>query len=349
MDIAMRLLRMLGGVAIFLYGMKLMSRGIQQSAGAGVRNLFKKLSRNRVMDYGVGIAASSIAHSSATSIVTIGLVDAGLVGVRQGAGIILGAKIGTTLTAFLFALSGASGGAFSVSALFAALAFAGVAISFSTDKESLNKIALFLMGFGMLFIGLEVMEFAIGGGDSALSMAFTRLFQRDALHNPMLLMLLSAVFTGLVLQSSTAATGVFLVFLATGVVQSLDQAFFLIMGANIGTCSDGLLASIGANHRAKRVALFHLLTSAIGACAFALVLILFRAPVLGLFQRLFGDNPLWSFATYNLAYNTAYTLLLPLRDPLLRFASRFVRPSHPKYSQIIQCPQHHDKQAQQGR
>jgi len=337
MEIAMSLLLMLGGVAIFMYGMKLMSQGIEQSAGTSVRKLFQTISRNRVMDYGVGIGATAIVQSSsASSIMTVGLANAGIVTVKQAAGIVLGAKVGTTLTAFIFALSGISKGAFSISAIFAVVAFVGVIITFASEKDSLNKIALFFIGFGMLFIGLEVMEFAIGGKDSTLSIEFTKIFQYEAMHNPFLLMLLSIVFTGLILQSSTAATGVFLVFLSTGVIQSLDQAFFLVMGANIGTVSDGLLASIGTNYKGKRTAVFHALTSTMGASAFALILMLFRAPILGLFDRLFGGNLLWSLATYNLAYNTIYTLvLLPLRDPLLKFVSRIVKDKQQKLEQVF--------------
>ena len=336
MEIAMSLLLMLGGVAIFMFGMKQMSQGIEQSAGAGVRKLFQKISKNRLMDYGVGIGATVIVQSSsASSIMTVGLANAGIVTVKQGAGIILGAKVGTTLTAFIFALSGISKGAFSISAVFAAMAFVGVIITFTTSKDSLNKLALFLIGFGMLFVGLEVMEFAIGGTDSVLSTELTKLFQYEIMQNPILLMLLSIVFTGFILQSSTAATGVFLAFLATGVIQSLDQAFFLIMGANIGTCTDGLMASLGSNARGKRVAVFHLLSSTAGAGTFAVILMLFRAQVIGLFESLFPENPQWSLATYNLIYNTIYTLvMLALLDPLVNFVSKLIKDKQPKNGKV---------------
>lgn len=163
----MDLLTMLGGVAVFMYGMKLMSSGLEQSTGPGIRNLFKRLDRNRVVNYGIGIGSTAIVQSSsATSIMTVGLAHAGIVTVKQGAGFILGAKLGTTLTAYLFALSGFSNGGFSISSIFVSLAFVGVLITFTTDNEPLNRIAPLLIGFGMLFIGLEVMEMAIGGADS---------------------------------------------------------------------------------------------------------------------------------------------------------------------------------------
>ncbi len=137
---------------------------------------------------------------------TVGLAHANIVTVKQGSGFILDAKVGTTLTAFIFALSGISKGGFSISSVFAAVAFVGVIIVFSTNNETLNKIAPFLIGFGMLFIGMEVMETAIGGPDSTLSIQLSKVFKYEIMQNPILLVILGILFTGII-QSSTAATG----------------------------------------------------------------------------------------------------------------------------------------------
>jgi len=336
MAITMSLLVMLGGVAIFMYGMKLMSQGIEQSAGSGVRSLFKKIDKSRGLNYGVGIGATVLLQSSSTaSIMTVGLASAGVVTVKQGAGMVLGAKVGTTLTAFIFALSGVSSGSFSISAIFAALAFVGVIIMYVTNNDSLNKIALLLLGFGMLFVGLEVMESAIGGKDSILSVELSKLFQYGIMQNPILLVLLGMAFT-FVIQSSTAATGVFLTLLATGVIQSLDQSFFLIMGANIGTCSDGVMASIGTNANGKRIAFFHVLTSTMGAVTFTGILMLLRTPITNLFEAIFPENPQFSLATFNLAYNTIYTLvLLFLLDPLVNFTEKVIKDKKQKNEKVF--------------
>lgn len=317
MEILMDVLLMLGGVAVFMYGMKLMSSGLEQSAGSKIRNLFKKLDRNRVVNYGIGIGSTAVVQSSsATSIMTVGLAHADIVTVKQGAGYILGAKVGTTLTAFLFALSGIGSGGLSISAVFGSLAFIGVLIIFTTSNETLNRIAPFLIGFGMLFIGLEVMEFAIGGADSTLSMQLSQVFKYEVMHSPLLLVLLGILFTAII-QSSSAATGVFIAFLATGVIQDIDQSFFLLMGANIGTCSDGIMASLTTNAKGKRIALFHVITSTIGAVAFTIILMLFREPIVGFFESLFPGRPQFSLASYNLVYNSIYTLiLLFFLDPL---------------------------------
>jgi len=326
MDILMNLLLMLGGVAVFMFGMKQMSSGLEQSAGSGIRSLFKKMDKNRVVNYGIGIGATALVQSSsATSIMTVGLAHAKIVTIKQGAGFILGAKVGTTLTAFIFALSGISQGGFSISSVFAAVAFIGVLIVFTTNSEFLNKIAPFLIGFGMLFIGLEVMEFAIGGPDSTLSIQLSKVFKYEIMQNPILLMVLGILFTA-VIQSSTAATGVFIAFLATGVIHNIDQSFFLVMGANIGTCSDGIMASLTTNADGKRIALFHLITSVIGAIAFTVILIVFRTPITSMFESLFPGKPQFSLATFNLIYNTLYTLvLLVFINPLVNLSTNLVK------------------------
>ena len=335
MELFMSLLIMLGGVAVFMYGMKQMSLSMEHGAGAGIHKLLKKISKNRVADYGIGIGATAIVQSSsATSILTVGLANAGIVDLKNGAGMILGAKVGTTLTAFMFALSGINKGSFSMTAIFAALAFVGVIILYTSSNDRLNNFALFITGFGMLFAGLELMETAIGGPNSILSMELQKLFQYKIMFNPICLVLLGAVFTGII-QSSTAATGLFLIFLTTGVIGSVDQSFFLIMGANIGTCTDGLMASIGTNANGRRVALFHLLSSTIGAVAFSVILVLFRTPIVGAFETAFPKNPEWSLATFNLIYNVIYTLvLLVFLDPFTNLMKKVVKEGSPKKAKV---------------
>jgi len=335
MEIIMDLLLMLGGVAVFMFGMKQMSSGLEKSAGSGIRNLFKIINKNRVFNYGIGIGATALVQSSsATSIMTVGLAHANIVTVKQGSGFILGAKVGTTLTAFIFALSGISKGGFSISSVFAAIAFVGVIIIFSTSNETLNKIAPFLIGFGMLFIGMEVMETAIGGADSTLSIQLSKVFEYEIMQNPILLVILGILFTAII-QSSSAATGVFIAFLATGVIHSIDQSFFLVMGANIGTCTDGIMASLTTNANGKRIALFHLITSVLGAITFTIILVLFRTPITNMFDSLFSEKPQFSLATFNLIYNLLYTLvLLVFIDPLVNLVMRVVKDKEQKLEEV---------------
>ena len=336
MKILMDLLLMLGGVSVFMFGMKQMSSGLEKSAGTGVRRFFKVIDVNKFINYVIGIGATVLAQSSsATSIMTIGLAHANIVTVKQGSGFVLGAKVGTTLTAFMFALSGISKGDFNISYVFASVAFIGVLIVYSTENETLNNIAPFLIGFGMLFIGLEVMEVAIGGANSPLSMELSKVFRYEIMHNPILLVILGIVFTGII-QSSTAATGVFIAFLATGIIQSIDQSFFLVMGANIGTCSDGIMASLTTNANGKRIALFHVLTSTIGAGVFTIILMIFRAPIVNFFEAIFPGRPQFSLATFNLLYNTIYTLaLLILLDPLVNLVTKLIKDKEESMKELL--------------
>ncbi|NLV99223.1 MAG: Na/Pi cotransporter family protein [Clostridiaceae bacterium] len=336
MEIVMNLLMMLGGVAVFMFGMKQMSSGLERSAGAKIRNLFKKFNKNGILNYGIGIGATILMQSSsASSIMTVGLAHADIVTVKQGSGFILGAKVGTTLTAFIFALSGVSKGSFDINAVFAFLAFVGIMITFTSRKETLNRIAPFLIGFGMLFIGMEVMQMAIGGPDSVLSTELSRIFKYDIMHNPILLVLIGTLFTAII-QASAATTGVFIAFLTTGIIHNLDQAFFLVMGANIGTCIDAIMASIGTNAKGKRIALFHVLSSVIGASAFTIILVIFKVPIVGFFERLFPGQPQFSLATYNLIYNTIYTLILLIfLDPLVDLVTRMIKDKQDKLEELL--------------
>lgn len=266
---------------------------------------------------------------------TIGLAHANIVSVRQGSGFVLGAKVGTTLTAFMFAMSGLSKGGFNISYVFASLAFVGVLIIYSTDNERLNNIAPLLIGFGMLFIGLEVMEVAIGGANSPLCIELSKVFKYDFMHNPALLVLLGVLFAGII-QSSTAATGVFITFLATGIIQNVDQSFFLVMGANVGTVSDGIMASLSTNANGKRIALFHALTSVIGATAFSIVLVIFREPIVNLFDYMFSGNHQFSLATFNLLYNLIYTLvLLFMLEPLVNLVTKVVKDKEESMKEML--------------
>jgi len=320
----MDILLMLGGVAVFLYGMKQMSAGLEQGAGAGIRKLFKRIDKNSMINYGVGVGVTAIVQSSsATSVMTVGLANAGIVNVKQGAGIMLGAKVGTTFNAFLVVLGLINKGGFSFGVLFASAAFVGIIITYISNKDSLNKLALFLIGFGMLFVGLEVMGIALGANDSILGEKIQEMLLFRVMQQPVMLVLTGVILT-CIIQSSTAAIFVFLSLLSKGMIPGLDQAFFLMMGANIGTCVDGLMASIGTNADAKRVAIFHLLTSTIGAVVFSIILAVLRTPVTLLFDSL-QDAPT-GLALYNLSYNLIYTLLLlPLLGPLVRLVTKMVK------------------------
>ena len=326
MQIVMDLLLMLGGVAVFLFGMQQMGLGLEQSAGASVNKLFKTIDKNRLVNYSVGVGATAIVQSSsATSVMTIGLANAKIINLKQGTGIMLGCSVGTTITAFIISLSGVSMGGFNMSILFASTAFVGVLISIFSNKDTLKKFSVFLVGFGMLFVGLQVMVYSIGGADSVLSAELTKLFRFDFMKNPFWLVIMG-ILIACVIHSSSAASGVFITFLMTGIIDTIDQSFFLIIGANIGTCIDGLIASIGSSANGKRLALFHVLNSTMGACAFSIILVIFREPIVGFFDGLFPVERQWSLATFNVMYNATYTLiLLFFLDPMVSLITTMVK------------------------
>lgn len=154
------------------------------------------------------------------------------------------------------------------------------------------------------------------------------------MQNPILLVILGTVFT-CIIQSSAASTGVFVAFLATGVIHSIDQSFFLVMGANIGTCIDGIMASLTTNANGKRIALFHVITSVIGAVSFTIILVLIRTPINNIFNNLFPGKPQFSLVTYNLIYNRIYTLVLLLFiDPLVSLVTRMVKDKKDKLEEL---------------
>jgi phosphate:Na+ symporter len=193
----------------------------------------------------------------------------------------------------------------------------------------------------MLFLGLEVMEMAISGEQSAaLVNILADMFSVQFFKNPVVLIIIGTIFT-FIIQASSAAIAIFMAFLIPSVtggaaILTVDQAFFLTLGANIGTCSDGLMAAITANTDGKRIAIFHLLTSAIGAIFFSVVIAIFRTPINDLFNNIIV-NPKWSLAIFNFSYNLIYTLLLlPLLTPLVKLVSSMVKEKPQKTPKVLE-------------
>lgn len=318
MEIFMGLLMLLGGTGVFIAGMVQMSQSIESSTGSGFKRFLQKISGSPLAGYGVGIGVTAVVQSaSATCIMTVGLAGANAINVKQGSAIILGSKVGTTVSAFVFALSGVSKGSFSVGLLFASTAFLGVIMSLVARNERVRSFASFLTGFGMLFFGLEAMGMAIGGAETTFGRFIGTLFRYELMQSPVPLFLLGILLT-CVIQSSTAAAGIFITLLKVGIIGSVDQAIFLMLGANIGTCMDSVLVSLGTNTNGKRLALFNVLTSAVGAFSFLVITVLFRKPLTAFLNRTI-IKPEWSLAVFNLFYNGIYTVILL---PFLNFFAR---------------------------
>ncbi len=305
MQLIQSLIWLLAGVGVFIVGMNFMGDALEKSAGNGMKSLLEKISNNRFSSVGIGAGVTAIIQSSsATSVMVIGLVNAGVMTLMQATPIIMGANIGTTITGLLVALKNDY---FNMAMYL--LAFAGVMMGFV--KEEKIKIAGSLCsGLGLIFVGLNVMSSEQAFGNELVERLFTGIF--ETVNHPLLLIFIGIIFTALI-QSSSAATGVVITMVGTGVLP-LGLALFIILGANIGTCVTALLASVGANANSKRVALIHFTFNVIGTALFTAVIWMFRDPVVNMLVSVFpGDDPMslqMRVSLFHVIFNVSTTLLL---------------------------------------
>ena len=310
------LIWLLAGVGIFIVGMNFMSEALEKSAGSGMQKMLGKIVGNRFSGVGVGAAVTAIIQSSsATSVMVIGLVNAGVMTLIQATPVIMGANIGTTITGVLVALKNDY---FNMVMYF--LAFAGVMMSFF-KSEKIKLAGLLCSGLGLIFVGLEIMSSDQAFGNALIKEMFTNIF--SVINFPLLLILVGAIFTALI-QSSSAATGVVITMVGTGVMP-LDLALFIVLGANIGTCVTALLASVGASANSKRVALIHFTFNFIGTAFFATLIWILREPVVNLLMQLIpGDDAMalqMRVSAFHVIFNVTTTLLLlPFVKQLVDFS-----------------------------
>lgn len=312
---------LLAGVGVFIVGMNFMGDALEKSAGNGMKTLLGKISNNRFSGVGIGAGVTAIIQSSsATSVMVIGLVNAGVMTLMQATPIIMGANIGTTVTGVLVALKND----YFNTAMYL-LAFAGVMMGFA-KREGVKLAGSLCGGLGLIFVGLNIMSSEQAFGNPLVEDMFTNVFR--VLNFPPLLILVGAVFTALI-QSSSAATGVVITMVGTGVLP-LDLALFIVLGANIGTCVTALLASIGAHANAKRVALIHFTFNVIGTLVFATILGVFDGAVTYLLAACFpGEDPMsmqMRLSVFHVIFNVTTTvLLLPFVKQLVRYSCIVIR------------------------
>lgn len=308
------ILMLLAGCGVFMAGMKMMSDGLERSAGKGMKRLFSRISDNRFAGVGVGAAVTAIIQSSsATSVMVIGFVNAGIMTLTQATAIIMGANIGTTVTGIIISFS-----AFNVSLYASVLAFVGVMMMFFKN-DSVKKAGGVLCGLGLLFVGLDAMSGAFG--NSEIKNMFGNMFA--AIEFPLLLILVGTLFTALI-QSSSAATGLLIIMVGQGAL-SVGNALFIVLGTNIGTCITAVIASVGATTNAKRTALIHLLFNLAGTIVFTVVLWLLGPYVVGLLSSVFS-NPQMQIAWFHVAFNIITTaMLLPFIKQLVKLAKLIIK------------------------
>lgn len=312
---------LLAGVGVFIVGMNFMSDALEKCAGSGMKRMLEKISNNRFSGVGIGAGVTAIIQSSsATSVMVIGLVNAGVMTLMQATPIIMGANIGTTITGILVSLKNDY-----FNMLMYVFAFAGVMMGFFKN-EKIKLAGLLCSGLGMIFVGLNIMSSEQAFGNPLVENLFTGIFAR--IDFPLLLILIGVIFTALI-QSSSAATGVVITMVGTGILP-LDLALFIILGANIGTCVTALLASFGANANSKRVALIHFTFNAIGTVLFAAIIWIFKEPVVNLLVSFFpGKDPMslqMRVSAFHVIFNVTTTcMLLPFVKQLVNYSCKVIK------------------------
>ena len=307
------LLALLAGIGVFITGMDFMSSSLRRVAGPELKKLLGKMTNNRFAGIGVGASVTAIIQSSsATTVMVVGFVNAGVMTLTQATSIIMGANIGTTVTGLLVSLS-----SINISLYLSALAFIGVMMMF-INKSSIKNIGGIIAGLGLLFIGLSLMSDAFNV-EEARNM-FTSLFA--TINFPLLLLFLGMIFTAL-MQSSSAMTGLIIVMAGQGVM-NLEDALFVVLGVNIGTCVTALIATIGTSVNARRTGLIHILFNVVGTIIFTIFIWIFKNQVVSLLSHI--NNIQYEIALFHLFFNLVTTcLLLPFIKQLVKIAEIFIK------------------------
>ena len=259
-----------GGLGMFIYGMQIMSQGLENAAGNRMKKLLEALTKNKIMGVMLGaIITAVIQSSSATTVMVVGFVNAGIMNLTQAMGVIMGANIGTTMTAWVVSMG--EWASFLKPSTLAPVAIAiGVVVMMVGKRRATKDIASIVVGFGLLFIGIENMSVSMSGLRDVP--AFTNLFVQLG-KNPILGILVGAGVTA-VIQSSSASVGILQSLAVAGLIP-FNSAVYIIMGQNIGTCITAILSSMGAKKNAKTAALMHLLFNVIGTAIFSVASIVF--------------------------------------------------------------------------
>ena len=316
-------LTMIGGLCLFLFGMDLMGQALERRAGGRLRTLLDKMTGRVMTGFLTGMAITAVIQSSsATTVMVVGFVNSGLMTLRQAINVIMGANVGTTVTAWLLSLAGISSGNVWIDLLkptsfTPVLALVGIVLYMSCKSGKRKDTGVILLGFATLMFGMDTMSGAVAGLKDVP--AFAQLFV--AFKNPVLGVLAGAVLTGII-QSSSASVGILQALAVTGQV-SYAAAIPIIMGQNIGTCVTALLSSVGTNKNAKRAAVVHLMFNVIGVVvlltAFCIVKAVF-APAL-----LQAPATMYGIAVAHSCFNVICTaILLPCGGLLEKLAVRLV-------------------------
>ena len=301
---------LMGGLALFLYGMKMMSEGLEAAAGNKMKKILEKLTSNRFLGVAVGAGITAVIQSSsATTVMVVGFVNSGIMTLKQAVWVIMGANIGTTITGQLIALD--------IGMIAPIFAIIGVIMAVFMKNKKVNHLGEIIAGLGILFIGMETMATSMLPLQN--SQKFISLMTQ--FKNPLVGILAGAMFTA-VIQSSSASVGILQALAKSGVI-GLSSSVYVLFGQNIGTCITAVLASIGTNRNAKRTTLIHLLFNVIGTAIF--VFICMTTPFTSFMENLNPSNPAAQIANVHTVFNVVTTLvLLPFGALLIKIVTRIL-------------------------
>ena len=316
MDYVSIIIPFVGGLGMFIYGMQIMAQGLENAAGDRMKSLLGVLTKNKFFGVLLGAFITAVIQSSsATTVMVVGFVNAGIMNLQQAMGVIMGANVGTTITGWL--VSSVEWAEFLSPSTLAPLAIMlGVIIMLTGKRRSSKDVSSIVIGFGLLCVGISTMSASVAPLKD--SEAFCSIFVKLG-HNPILGIIAGAVVTA-VIQSSSASVGILQSLAAAGLVP-FGAAIYIIMGQNIGTCVTAILSSMGAKKNAKTAALMHLLFNIIGTVLFSIVAIIYLKTV----------NPAWATGTItqtqismvHTIFNIATTVMLfPLSDYIIRLAKK---------------------------
>lgn len=323
------LLSLVAGIGIFLVACSMMSSNLEAVSSNKLKSLFAKASKSDMLGVGIGaVGTAAIQSSGATTVMVIGFVNAGIMSLRQAATVIYGANIGTTITGQIVALGMFSGDSVSTTVIFSAFAGVGAFITLFSKKDFVKKLGGVFAGFGMLFVGLSMMS---GAMKVFSELDAVKLFLAS-IANPILLVLLGAIFTAII-QSSSVMTSIAITMVVTGLI-SLNQGIYITMGSNVGSCAVALLAGLSSSKNAKRASLIHLFFNVSGVVLFLVIGILletFSGGTLNfgvIFERLFPGALQTELAMFHTCFNVAAVLLmLPLTGLLTKLVTKIVSES----------------------
>lgn len=318
MEYVYKVIMLLGGVGAFLLGFKILSDNIEKLANKGLRRILEKATKNRFIGVAIGMIVTAIIQSSsATTVMIVGFVNAGIMNLFQATAMIMGANIGTTITAQIVALK-----SFDIATFAIGLVFIGVFMDMLSKKEKTKTAGLTLAGLGLVFLALEFMSD---------SMAFFKELPAvrellTSIDNPFLLLLIGVVMTGII-QSSSAVTTIIISMVSVGLTigSTPNAVLFLILGTNIGTCVTALLSSVGATTNARRASVIHLLFNVCGTAIFVIVLLIWKNFAVDVLQKAFPE-PTTQIAMFHTLFNVVSTLIfIPFINVFIKMASILVK------------------------